>query len=212
MAAKKRKPASVSSGPLSIRYELAELPSSQHRAGLAGLVLATRYLARGDFNGTCRVEDVGPSGATFVVDATGMLELFDLVYAATTEETSAASVRKDRNKQPVAPLRQEERSETDPKTGKTKQKTVYVYPVVVPKLAVALDVDPTRDSTQAGQRGRVPLPMPSGVEHQNWLEQLKQCEQNGFRSRCLRALSTWSTTEVRRRSGSTGSAPDAFGR
>lgn len=140
--AKKNRKTEAPSGPLSIRYELANLPSSQHRAGLAGLVIATRYLERTSYAGVCRVEDVTAGGCTFVVDVDGMRALFDAVYAATTEETKSPTVRKKKNGDVDPPIREQNERTTDPKTKKEKEKTVYFYPAVVPGLPIVRDLDP----------------------------------------------------------------------
>lgn len=143
MAARKKSARATQTGPVTIRYELAELPSSQHRAGLAGLVLAVRYLARLGVKGVCRVDDVTPSGATFVADLDGMRSLFDLVYAAALGEAPSASIRKDRNGNQVPPARSEETREVNAKTGKESVRVIHFYPIVIPRLEVARDVDPT---------------------------------------------------------------------
>lgn len=143
MAARKRAARAIPTGPVTIRYELAELPSSQHRAGLAGLVLAVRYLSRLGAKGICRVDDVSPAGATFVADLEGMKALFDLVYAAAAGEAPSPSIRKDRNGNPVPPARSEETREVHAKTGRESVKVTHFYPMVIPRLEVARDLDPT---------------------------------------------------------------------
>ena len=79
---------------------------------------------------------VDQHGATLQLNEQGLMSLFDEVYAATEEE----QVRRKpfRNK---APLREEQQQFIDAKTGKTKETTVYIYPLIVPKAAFLVDLD-----------------------------------------------------------------------
>lgn len=126
---------------LTLDYQLAELSSSQHRAGLAGLVLVVQWL-QDDPNfqekvaagAICQITRLDDRGATLEINPAGVAALFDEIYAASTEEQERTQVFKNsRTKQVIPPLREEEREETNAKTGKTKTKKVYIYPVVVPK-------------------------------------------------------------------------------
>ena len=63
---------------LELDYNLAELPSSQHRAGLAGLVLMVRWLERDKSRkGVCELSQLDEHGATLRIDKTGLQELFN---------------------------------------------------------------------------------------------------------------------------------------
>lgn len=141
----KRKPRKVASDApevLTLDYELSELPSAQHRAGLAGLVLMVEWLRRQpeDGNWICELTRVDDHGATLRIDRNGVRRLFDETYAATIEERREDKPRKEGD----PPLRIEVQEIVDAK-GKTKEKTVYVYPQVVPKAGLLLDLDPTRE-------------------------------------------------------------------
>src|SRR4051812_35548740 len=71
---------------LKLRWELYELPSSQHRAGLAGLALCVGFLKRkSDRKGVCEIVSIDPHGLTLSVDRLGMQSLFDDVYDASLE-------------------------------------------------------------------------------------------------------------------------------
>ena len=77
---------------LELDYNLAELPSSQHRAGLAGLVLMVQWLKRqGTHKGTCEIIRLSERGATLRINQEGLAALFDEVYAASKKN------RKDHN-------------------------------------------------------------------------------------------------------------------
>lgn len=143
MAKKKR---TQTTEVLELDYQLAELPSSQHRAGLAGLVLMVRWLERQDTNqGICELARLDELGATLRINELGLEALFNEAYAASREEQERPQPFKNKNKEIVPPLREEVRQETDPKSGKTKEKTVYIYPVVIPKGAFLIDLDPSAE-------------------------------------------------------------------
>lgn len=126
-----RKPAT--NRPLELTYDLAALPTAQHRAGLAGLVLMCRWLVDRNperLRGICELTRIDAHGATVRIDRAGLASLFDMAYGADTIER--AYPKPFSNKKP---LREETRTETSDKTGKTSEKTVYIYPVVVPRGA-----------------------------------------------------------------------------
>lgn len=128
---------------LELDYNLAELPSSQHRAGLAGLVLMVRWLERNKSRkGICELARLDEHGATLRIDQTGLRELFDESYAASKEEQGEPKLRKNKSDEIVPPIREEVRQETD-KTGKIKEKKYYFYPVTIPRGAFLVDYDPS---------------------------------------------------------------------
>ena len=132
--------------PLTLEYNLAELPSSQHRAGLAGLVLMVQWHNDNpDKKGVCEITHLGETGATLQIDREGLQSLFDKVYAASREEVGREAKLKNKAKEEIPPLREEIRTITDPKTAKIKEKTFYIYPQVIPRGAFLVDYDPTSD-------------------------------------------------------------------
>ncbi len=139
---------------LTIDYTLAELPSSQHRAGLAGLALMVKYwldrLGEWKQDGTAICEIFNPSeySVTLRINQLGLQALFNEVYAASWEEQERTQVLKNaRTKEVVPYLREEEKDDVDRKGNPIKKK-VYIYQVVVPKGAFIADADPE------GDRGR----------------------------------------------------------
>jgi CRISPR-associated protein Cmx8 len=157
LAKTKTKPAAVDT--LVLRYQLSELPSSQHRAGLAGLVLVWQWLQadpafqqRLTDGAICHLTQLDASGATLELNQAGLAALFDEIYAASAEEQERAQLLKNqRTKEIILPLREEEREETDLKTGKLKTKKVYIYPVVVPRGSFL--ADSSYDASSDGQNG-----------------------------------------------------------
>ena len=58
---------------LELDYNLAELPSSQHRAGLAGLVLMVQWLKRqGTHKGICEIIRLAERGTTLRINQEGL--------------------------------------------------------------------------------------------------------------------------------------------
>ncbi len=150
--AKRTSKTDKSGEPLELRYTLAELPSSQHRAGLAGLVLMVNWLhelpaKKKNKAGVCEVHDLDARGLTLRVDEQGLIRLFNEVYAATHEEQRVTTPWKNQE-----PLRIED--ETIEVKGKkkttTKTRKVYVYPVVVPRGAFLVGWDDAADDAGHG--------------------------------------------------------------
>jgi len=128
---------------LELDYNLAELPSSQHRAGLAGLVLMVRWLERDKSRkSVCELPRLDEHGVTLRIDQTGMRELFNEVYAASREEQEESKLRKDKAGNIIPPIREITRQETD-KRGNVKEKKLYVYPVTIPRGAFLVAYDPS---------------------------------------------------------------------
>lgn len=133
---------------MELRYSLAELPSSQHRAGLAGLVLMVRWLEKQPKSkraGVCEIAALDARGLTLRVDKTGLASLFDLVYKASSEEQAYPSPFKNQD-----PLRTDVQVTENAKTGKTTSKTVYIYPVTVPDGAFLPAWDATHTKAKPG--------------------------------------------------------------
>jgi CRISPR-associated protein Cmx8 len=132
------KPA-LPTGPVTLRWDLAELPSSQHKAGLAGLALCVRVLgAITSVSGaaTCELVAIDASGLTLRVDRDGMQALFDDVYAATREEQERDKLFQIEDRRWGQGRRP---AEGDPRTSRSptrraspSTKTFYVYEQTVP--------------------------------------------------------------------------------
>lgn len=146
MAAKKTKQKEPAPEALELNYQLAELPSSQHRAGLAGLVLMVDWLKQQpNLRGICEIACMA-HGAALRINQQGLEELLNEVYSASLEEQERQQLLKNsRTKVVIPPLREESRQTLDPKTGKTRVKTVYIYESVIPKGGFLLKNDPSGD-------------------------------------------------------------------
>lgn len=148
---KARKPpkASTSSdGPQDVRWDLAELPSAQHKAGLAGLAISAQYLRRKPGRkGVCEIVSLNRAGLTLRIDRDGMQALFDDVYDATLDEQEREKpFQNKRTKADVPPKRTFERTLMD-KKGVEKTKTIYIYDQVVPRGGVIAEWDAAQPGT-----------------------------------------------------------------
>ncbi len=139
MAAKKKSAQAPTS--LSIEWSLAELPSAQHRAGLAGLVMFTCWLERQPGKrGLFRIAHLDDGRATLELDEEGLKFAFDELYSAANEEQPRDAPLKNKQKEIVTYLRTEEKEVVDKKGAVTK-KTVYIYEQVVPRGGFLLELD-----------------------------------------------------------------------
>jgi CRISPR-associated protein Cmx8 len=128
--------AEVRAEPHVERWNLAELPSAQHKAGLAGLAICVQFLQRKpNRKGVCEIVALDPAGLALRVDREGMQELFDDIYDATLEEQERPAAFP--NKPPKHTV---ERTIKDKKGGE-KKKTFHVYDQVVPRGAVVDEWD-----------------------------------------------------------------------
>lgn len=135
---------------LELEYELAKLPSAQHRAGLAGLVLMVKYLCDSQpwfqerERAILELHHLNEFGATLKLNLQGLQALFDITYQAFSEERSTETRirRYDR----------EEEVEVPDKKDKTKTKRVlkYFYTVTIPQGAFLADWDESNDSSERG--------------------------------------------------------------
>jgi CRISPR-associated protein Cmx8 len=140
---------------LTLDYTLAELPSSQHRSGLAGLVLMVRWLHRFDAwkqdgSAICEIENLSNRSVTLRINQLGLQALFNEVYQAYFEERNydQPKTKGKGEKKTIVPWKGHPApgSIKDEKTGKSKK--VYPYDDVIPKGAFLADIDPD------GDRGR----------------------------------------------------------
>jgi len=136
---------------IELTYQLAELPSAQHRAGLAGLVLMVRELTefqrdrfsdRFDKGAIIELKNMTEFGVTLQLNQEGLAALFDLTYAAFEEERSTETKIKKFD-------RVEEVERTDDK-GKTKLVKRYYYKTVIPEGAFLPAWDTSSEDGKTG--------------------------------------------------------------
>lgn len=126
---------------LDLEYDLFSLPTAQHKAGLAGLLLLIDVMKK---RGAPNVPEIGNAGRGIVklrLDEESSQALFDEVYDAAMVEKPQRTKRKDKNKkEELAPIRTYEETSSDRKTGKEKKVTWYVYEDLRPKGQLLKDL------------------------------------------------------------------------
>lgn len=135
---------------LELNYQLAELPSAQHRAGLAGLVLMVQYLRdtqpwfKEREGAIIELKSLNEFGVTLKLNLQGLQALFDLTYQAFTQERSTETKIKKYDRM--------EEVEVPDKKDKTKTKRVlkYFYTVTIPQGAFLSNWDKSNDSSESG--------------------------------------------------------------
>jgi CRISPR-associated protein Cmx8 len=159
LAKTKQKPAAIE--VLTLNYQLAELPSSQHRAGLAGVALIYRWLKRDPnfqdklANGTiCQLTE-SSEGATLEINQAGLEALFNEAYGATSELSRDTKIRTNKKGEEIQPVEIQEEDVIDKKTsqpkidkttGEVQKKKTYCYPVAIPKGSFLADVQYDKSS------------------------------------------------------------------
>jgi len=116
---------------IEISYQLNELPSCQHRAGLAGLVLMVQQMSKQTWieqrqGYIAELIGLEKSGVNLRINFEGLKSLFDFAYESFREERSTQTKIKDYD-------RVEEISFEI--NGKTSLKKMYYYSVIVPQGA-----------------------------------------------------------------------------
>lgn len=147
MAAKKdteKKPRApkkaVSDDPIVLTWDLHELPSSQHRAGLVGLMLMVEWNRRHpDAIGICEVVAQTATSFSLRIDAAGMQSVFDDTYAASLDEVLVQ--QRYKNKEPKRETTVEVTKKNTKGEAVTKTETRYVYDQVVPRGAWLTEVE-----------------------------------------------------------------------
>lgn len=111
-----------------LTYDLFSLPTAQHKAGLAGLLLMIESLKARKIEPWPIVEELSPSGARIAFTKESLQVLFDDLYDGDWEEVSSKTKWKERE-----PKRIEEADVEI--NGKAKREKRFVYDAVRPKGA-----------------------------------------------------------------------------
>jgi CRISPR-associated protein Cmx8 len=117
---------------VTVRYDLFDLPTAQHKAGLAGMFLQIRHMEqpqRGfDREQVPVIQEMTPTSATVRFTAKSVQCLLDDLYDASIERIRVAK------KWPGAdPVEVVEEDQTDAATGKVTKVRKFVYEVVQPR-------------------------------------------------------------------------------
>ncbi|MBK1731765.1 type I-MYXAN CRISPR-associated protein Cmx8 [Thiococcus pfennigii] len=114
---------------LLLDYDLIELPTAQHKAGLAGLLLHLRSLERREVADAPQITRLGPFGATIRFDRHSLGVLFEDLYAGALEDVWTRSKYGGRD-----PL--DEKVETIERDGKQENVKSYLYSELRPQCPV----------------------------------------------------------------------------
>ncbi len=129
---------------VTLKYVLSQLPSSQHRAGLAGLVLIIRWLQKQpEFknlaNAKLKVTDLDADTVTVQFNLAGFTALIKAHFSAAFEEREREKKRAN-SKQKFQTIKRKVRN---PDTGKSKLITFYIYTDIVPQGDLVRSFEPT---------------------------------------------------------------------
>lgn len=133
---------------LNLEYQLSELPSAQHRAGLAGLILAIDELKyQNKFTDDKNKPEIAATlkeySAIIQFNLEGLKAIFDLIYDSFIE--ARYSDNKIKNPKEV-----KEVEITDFQTGKTKTIKRYYYDAIAPTGAFLAPWDKSSDEQNEG--------------------------------------------------------------
>jgi CRISPR-associated protein Cmx8 len=126
---KKAKAIDAPTTSVTITYDLFDLPTAQHKAGLAGLLLQIESMRARNIPQSQIPEVVESSATQAVIRFTEQSTqgIFDDVYDAEIVEVAVKSKWQGED-----PKREEEAEETDPETNKVKRSKRFIYDVVQP--------------------------------------------------------------------------------
>lgn len=151
---KKRKSKEAKTLPvsiLSLDYNLAELPTSQHRAGLAGLVLMVQWMKdQKKIEGICQLTRLDDHGATLQMDECGLRSLYAQTFDYIEGEQESEKIRKRTKSKEDIPPKETNYKEVTDKKGEKKTIPVYIYPTYRPKGALLVSYDSTADNAGKG--------------------------------------------------------------
>ena len=117
-------------GEVSLSYSLFDLPTAQHKAGLAGLLLLIESMQQRGLGPLPIVDDLTPTNAKLTITQEAIQAVFNDLYDA--EVVEAESKTKWKGK---IPKREEIVESSDPKTEKVKKTKIYIYDTVIPKAS-----------------------------------------------------------------------------
>ena len=115
---------------ITLSYSLFDLPSAQHKAGLAGLLLLIDSLRQRGADPLPSVSHLSATGVKLIFTQDSLQTIFDDLYDAAWVETRQKSKRRTGKKQPK---RVEVEEYQDEKSEKVKEQNFYVYDDVEPK-------------------------------------------------------------------------------
>ena len=135
---------------VTLRYVLSQLPSSQHRAGLAGLILMIWWLQKQpefkhSANAKLEVADLDVDTVSIQFNLAGLTALMKAHFSAAFEEREREQKRAN-SKQKFQMIERQVRN-CDP--GKSKKTTFYIYTDIVPQGDLIRSFEPPNSKNLA---------------------------------------------------------------
>jgi CRISPR-associated protein Cmx8 len=132
-----------------LEYQLHQLPSSQHRAGLAGLIVKIQWLQqqvtfKESVDAVCEIVRLDANKAILQLNLAGLTALFRSHYSASFEEREQLKLRKTGSQS----CRTVQREIYDEKTDLPKLTNIYIYQDIVPQGPLIQSFDPTANNSQ----------------------------------------------------------------
>ena len=134
---------------VTLEYQISQLPSSQHRAGLAGLILKIQWLQqqaefKDSIGAICKIIDLDADKATLQFNLAGITLLFRSHYNAVLEERESTKIRPNGSKNYLTI----EREVYAPDTDRTELVKSYIYQDLIPTGLLIQSFDPTVKDSQ----------------------------------------------------------------
>ncbi len=128
---------------VTLEYRASELPSSQHRAGLAGLILKIHWLQeqanfKQSVDTVCKIIDLDADKVTLQFNLNGLTALMKSHYSASFEERESKKLRTKGHKN----FRKIEREVYNADTEKRELTTFYIYKDLVPQGLLVQSFEP----------------------------------------------------------------------
>ncbi|HRY71323.1 MAG TPA: type I-MYXAN CRISPR-associated protein Cmx8 [Phycisphaerae bacterium] len=120
------KPQDIAS--LTLVYDLPSLPTAQHKAGLAGMVLMIKAMEELDLGPRPQLDGLSPTGVRITLTQESLQAIVNVLYDAEVIEISVKSKQTSRELK-----REEEVTEIDRASGKPKKSRRFIYEQVQPK-------------------------------------------------------------------------------
>jgi len=117
---------------ITLDYNLYDLPTAQHKAGLAGFLVMLDTMERRELSPIPKVDDLSPTTARISFSKDELQTLFDDLFNVTWVKVETKQIRKDKNKKVIEP-KQIKEIETITDKGKKKIEKFYIYEDIKPK-------------------------------------------------------------------------------
>ncbi len=132
---------------MTVKYVLSQLPSSQHRAGLAGLILFIRWLQeqrefKNSVDTVCEIIDLDADKAIVQFNLAGLTALMKSHFSAAFEEREREKKRAN-SKQKFQTIKRQVRNSD---TGRSKLTTFYIYTDIVPQGNLVRSFEPANSN------------------------------------------------------------------